>query len=115
MSLSGVHVLYTRDIEQTAFDITEIFHYFSKQWSSHTSLLAMQRLNIPTLNAKPSLVRRWASDLEGIGVKMSADAEKLFRKPIALATADETEWLRLPGVGVKTAQSVWREIHGVKS
>lgn len=112
VSLSGVHVLYTRDMQHTAWDIHECYHYFQKPWKSHTSLLEMQKLNIPTLNARPSLVRRWAADLTGIGVVHSEDAERLFKRPIALANADEMEWLRLPGVGVKTAQSVVREILG---
>lgn len=115
VSLSGVHVIYTRDIEQTAFDITEIFHYFSKRWLDHTSLLAMQKLNLPTLSGKPPLVRKWAADLEHIGVKLSDDAAKLFKTPIRLATADEVDWMRIPKVGVGTAQSIYREIHGVKS
>ncbi len=116
VSLSGVHVLYTRDMEQTVFDITEIAHYFAKRWHEHTSLLEMQKLNIPTLQSKPSLIRRWAADLEGIGVVKSADAERAFKKPILLATADEMDWVRrVPGIGVKTAQSIWREIHGVKA
>ena len=113
VSLSGVHVLYTYDITHTAIDIIQAFHYFQKDRSAHTSLLEMQKFNIPTLDRKPSLVRRWAADLDGVGVKISADAERAFKKPILLATADEVDWVtRVPGIGVKTAQSIWRQIHG---
>lgn len=114
VSLSGVHVLYTRDLVQTAFDICECWHYFQKPWRSHTSLLEMQKLNLPTLNGKPSLVRKWAADIDGIGVKHSQDAEQLFRKPVALANSEETDWLRIPGIGVKSAQSIVRQIMGVR-
>lgn len=114
VSLSGVHVTYTRDIVHTAIDIVEWYHYFQKRWKDHTSLMEMQKLNIPSLTGKPSLVRRWAADLDGIGVKFSDDAAKLFKKPITLATSDEMDWLRIPGIGVKTAQDIWREIHGVQ-
>lgn len=113
VSLSGVHVTYTRDVVHTANDIIHWYWYFQKRWKDHTSLLEMQKLNIPTLNGKPTLVRRWAADLEGIGVKMSEDAARMFKTPIALASADETEWVRLPGVGVATAQAIWREVHGL--
>jgi ERCC4-type nuclease len=113
VTLSGVHVTYTRDVAHTAQDIIEWYWYFQKKWRDHTALLEMQKLNIPSLTGKPSLVRRWAADLEGIGVKLSDDAARIFKRPITLATADEVDWVRVPGVGVKTAQSIWREIHGL--
>jgi hypothetical protein len=115
VSLSGVIVTYTRDLIHTANDIIHWYWYFQKAWKAHTSLLELQTLNIPALSGKPSLVRRWAYDLDGIGEKHSEAAAKLFKKPITLATADEIDWVRVPGIGVKTAQSIWREIHGVKT
>lgn len=113
VALAGVIVCYTRDPGHTAYDIVEWFHYFQKRWKDHTGLLEPTKVNIPHLLGKPSLTRRWAHDLEGVGVKYSLDAERLFKKPYALATADESEWLKIPGVGVKTAQSIVREIMGV--
>lgn len=114
VSLSGVHVTYSRDLTHTAIDIIEWFHYFQKKWKDHTSLLEMQKLNIPSLSGKPSVTRQWAAALDGIGVKLSGDAEKLFKKPIQLATSDEMDWLKMPGIGVGTAQSIYREIHGIR-
>lgn len=114
VSLSGVHVLYTRDMQHTAWDIHEAYQYFQKKWHTHTSLLEMQKLNIPTLHDHPSLVRRWANDLTGIGVVHSEAAEQLFKKPILLANSDERDWLRIPGLGVRSAQKIVREIWGVQ-
>lgn len=114
VSLSGTIVDYSRDPFHTAYNIGEWFHYFQKKWSGHTSLLEMQKVAIPALTGKPSLVRKWAVDLDDIGVKLSEDAEKLFKTPIALATADETDWLKLRGVGVPTAQKIIRQIWGRK-
>lgn len=114
IALSGVIITYTRDINHTAFNICEIFHYFQKQWRNHTSLLEVQKLNIPALSGKPTLTRRWASDLEGVGVKFSIEAERMFKTPINLAHSDETEWLRIPGIGVRTAQDIVKEINGWK-
>lgn len=112
VQLSGVIVDYSRDPFHTAFNITEWFNYFQKRWDGHTSLQEIQKVAIPTMHSRPTLLRKWANDLEGIGTKMSADAERLFRTPIKLATSDESDWLRVPGVGVKTAQAIWREING---
>ena len=115
VALSGVYVIYTRDITHTVADIHECYQYFRKKWDDHTSLRETRKLNLPTLHRKPNLTRLWASDLEGIGVKHGEDAERLFRKPITLANADEIEWMRIRGVGAPTAQAVVRQIRGVKS
>ena len=112
IQLSGTCVIITRDIEHTAFNIAEMYHYFQKKWEDHTSLLEVQKIAIPDMNNHPSLVRRWASNLDGIGVKMSQDAEQIFKTPIALAEADESAWLRIPHVGVATAQQIVRQIRG---
>lgn len=112
VALSGVPVTYTRDILHTVKDIVELYWYFQKAWDKHTALLQMQRLNLPALNGKPSLTRRWAANLEDVGVKLSDQAARKFKTPIALATADETEWVKISGIGVSTAQGIWREIHG---
>lgn len=114
VALSGVIVCETKDPFDTAYNIVEWFHYFGKKWDDHTSLLETMKLNIPSLSGKPSLTRRWACDLEGIGVKHSIEAERMFKTPIALATADEMRWMSIDGVGAKTAQSIVKEIQGVR-
>lgn len=125
MSLGGVIVCYSRDIHQTAYDICELYHWFQKRWLDHKSLLAMHRgyfwqqdgrtdqlMAIPTMSRKPSLVRRWAAELKGVGVSLSEDAERVFKTPMALATADELDWLRIPKIGIAKAQSIVKEIGG---
>jgi ERCC4-type nuclease len=114
VQLAGVIVDRTRDIGHTAFDIVDWFHYFQKPWEGHTSLLEMQKVAIPTLNAKPSLVRKWAFALDGVGTKTSEDIAKHFRYPLKLANASEQDFLKIPGIGVKTAQSIVKQIWGGK-
>ncbi len=115
VSLSGVLVIYTKSPFHTAFDLCELFHYFQKPWSGHTSLMEMEQLQLPTLTARPGLARLWAACIEGIGVKLSSAADRLFgHSPIKLATSDEMEWLKIPGVGVPTAKSVVNQIWGRK-
>lgn len=111
VQLAGTSVIITRDMEHTAYNIGEIYGYFCKRWEDHTALLEKQRLNIPDLKGKPSLVRRWAAELEGVGVKHSMDAERLFRTPAELAKSDETDWMQISGIGVKLARSIIREIN----
>jgi ERCC4-type nuclease len=113
-AMAGVIITQSRDLTHSAFNIGEWYHYFQKRWDDHTSFREIQKIAIPTLGGKPTLVRKWANDLDGIGTKLSGDAERLFKTPLALANADESEWLRIPGVGIKTAQSIVREIWGQK-
>jgi ERCC4-type nuclease len=125
VSLGGVVVLYTRSIAHTAFDITELYHWFQKPWNKHTSLQQLHLgsfwqqdgrtdalMSIPSLTRKPSLTREWAARLPGIGVKKSEDAERLFASPRALANADEEDFMRIPGVGIGTAQKIVKQIGG---
>lgn len=111
VQLAGTSVMITRDIEHTAYNICECFSYFQKRWEDHTALLETQKLNMPSLTGKPSLVRRWASELEGVGVKHSMDAERIFRTPFELAQGDEQDWIQVPGVGAKLARSIVKQIH----
>lgn len=111
----GFDVVYTRDIFQTAYDVTEAYHYWNKKWKDHTSLLELQKFALPCLTGEPSLTRKWAHDIRGIGIKHSEQAEKVFKSPIKLATASEMEWLRIEGIGVDTAQRIVREINGISA
>lgn len=110
MAYSGVIVNYTKDLAHTAYDICEIFHYHEKKWDDHTSLREIHKLAIPQLMGRPSLTRQWASCIEGVGVKLSEDAERMFRKPHRLANSDELDWIRIPGISVAKAQDIVRQI-----
>lgn len=114
VGLTGVQVLYTRDPFHTAQDVVNCYHYWQKQWGDHTAMRAVQKLNIATLQRKPSLTRKWADSIEGVGVKFGEDAERLFRTPVRLANSEETDWLKIKRVGVALAQSIVRQIRGVR-
>lgn len=114
VSLSGAIVTYSRDPQHTGVNVAEWFHYFQKRWKDHTSLRELPKVAIPTLNAKPTLTRKWAFAIDSIGEKLSDFATRQFKTPIALATADEAEWLKIPGVGVRTAQQIVREVNGYR-
>lgn len=109
---TGVIIGYPKTPWHTAYDVIEWFHYWNKPYASHRSQREIQKVSIPTLNFKPSLLRKWAADLPGVGVELSEAAERKFRKPILLAKADESDWLTIPGVGVKTAKQIVKEIQG---
>lgn len=109
---TGVIICYPRNMWQCAYDVCEWFHYWQKPYHEHKSLREIQKVAIPTLEYRPTLVRKWANAIQDVGLVLSKDAERLFRKPIALATADETDWLRIKGIGVPTAKKIVKEIRG---
>lgn len=110
LRLSGIVLDYTRDPFHTAFNIAEWWHYGQKAWDSHTSQIQLHQVPIPHLTRKPSLVDKWLYSIDGVGHKKAALAKRQFKTGLALANADESEWLKIPGVGVKTAQDIVREI-----
>lgn len=114
VQMSGAYVCCPRTLFESAYQIHEWYHHLRKRWADHGALLEMHAITLPSLRERPSLVRRWAKELDGIGVKLSDAAARTFKTPRALADADESEWLKVPGVGVKTAQSIYREVLGLK-
>jgi ERCC4-type nuclease len=114
VALSGVIITPSMDLPHTAYNIVEMYHYFQKKWNSHTSLLEVHKSAIPTMDGKPSLTRRWANDITDIGVAYSIAAEKIFPNAHALANSSESDWMRIDGIGPKTARKIIQEIRGWK-
>jgi ERCC4-type nuclease len=112
VQLAGTPVIMTRDLDHTAFNLVSMYRYFQKKWEDHTSLTEVQKLNIATLAGKPSLVRRWAEELEGVGGKIGQAAAQIFDTPLALAQADEEQWIKVPGVGAKLARAIVKSVRG---
>jgi len=115
VALSGVTVTQSLNQWHTGYNICEMFAYYQKPWKSHTSLIEVQKVAIPTLMGKPSLTRKWATDIDDIGVVMSLQAEEKFKTPIALANSEERDWLTLEGMGVPRARRIVRDIRGWKA
>jgi NAD-dependent DNA ligase len=61
---------------------------------------------------RPSLVRRWARELDGIGVDLSKQVERRFPRPIDMTLASVQDWMEIPGVGKKKATSLVKDIQG---
>lgn len=111
VSHGGVIVKFTRDLNHTAFNICEDFHYYQKRWKDHRSLMDIHIPQIPSLKLRPSLRRLWAFHCPGVGMVGSESAEKYFPTAHALAVADEGQWVRA-GIRVGDAQEIVRRIRG---
>ncbi len=114
VQMSGMPWIQSIDPWHTAYNICEMYHWYQKPWSKHTSMLQTQTHNLPEFYGKPSLTRKWAADITDIGVKYSQIAESMFKTPIRLANSQERDWMRIKGIGAKTARQIIKEIQGVK-
>lgn len=116
VALSGVIITHSRDLQHTAINISNIFNYFQKKWNQHTSLLEIHKPKLPAMSLNiqqfPTLTRRWAADIDGVGSKYSIEAEELFKTPIRLATSDELDWVRIGNIGAATAKKIVKQIQG---
>jgi ERCC4-type nuclease len=61
---------------------------------------------------KPSLVRRVATQLEGIGWEKSAAVAAKFSSVLDMIVATEAEWQTIPGIGKGLAARAVRQLLG---
>lgn len=112
LQLAGTNVIITRDLEHTAFNIVEIYQYFQKKWDNHTALREVQKYPLANVNGKPRLPKQWAAALDDVGVKLAEAADSAFKTGRELANADEVDWVRIPGISVRMARKIVKEIRG---
>jgi len=64
------------------------------------------------LLTKPSLVRRVAKELPGVGLVRSAEVAKKFSSVEQMINAGVKEWSSVPTLGKGTAAKIFQAIHG---
>lgn len=112
---TGIKVIRAFNRYETAQILADIYTWFTdKGYDGHKSHLAMDTSRDPdrSLLVKPSLVRRVASQLPGIGLEKSAAVSKVFPSIESMIAAPEELWRNIPGIGVKIAANVVRAIKG---
>lgn len=106
----------THNVRETCQEIRNLHHWWSgsgKAWGEHGSLKVIYDPPPPVvLFEKPSLARRWANQLSGIGWEKSAAVARHFRTARAMADAEIREWTDIPGIGKGIATKAYREIRG---
>lgn len=107
-TLEGVVIKQTRDEQETARVIVDLYWFWQKALEEHTST---RRLYQPAyLDSKPPLAWKWANDLGGVGFKRGKAAARYFGSASALANAPVEEWEKVDGIGEKLARQIVREI-----
>jgi ERCC4-type nuclease len=112
--MTGVVVYHCMGMKETVDLITTLDEWWSKDWDKHKGHLAMYKTTQtgPYMSLrKPTLLRRMASELPGIGFGRSKAVEELFKTVPAMLSATEEEWLEVEGIGKVTAKLCWDALH----
>ena len=94
--LMGVNVLYSTGVKGTAEIIRSIHAFF--QTIDHTSLKQFYSPS-PSLMTNPSLLRRVAKELPGIGWERSLLVESHWKSIRDMVNATPEEWTQIDGIG----------------
>jgi ERCC4-type nuclease len=110
-----VHLMvkYANTVEDTAHIVKGMWQWYRKPWQQHKSGLVIYTPPPPAaLWLKPSLVRRVATQLEGIGWEKSAAVAAKFSSVLDMIVATEAEWQTIPGIGKGLAARAVRQLLG---
>jgi ERCC4-type nuclease len=118
--LTSLEVFYsltvrlTRSVEETVDTLRQLDRWWGKPWNKHNSIMmkATPATRVSLAPGKPSLVRRVAVELPGIGIDRAKLVEKEFRSVVEMVEAPEHRWEGIPGIGKQTARMVVRAVRG---
>ena len=109
----GVRVTLTGTTSQTADWLFQLNRWWTgKEYDDHKAHLAFDNSTAISLVSRPSLVRRVAKELPGIGWGRSGNVAKRFHSVVEMAMADWRTWAEIDGIGKATAQRVVRALEG---
>ena len=106
--LIGIVVKRSADVKETAAIIKALWDNFQTPPNKHGSLhqIYTQPSCESVLLMRPSLVRRVAKELSGIGWGRSQVVAERFKSVRELVDADAKDWQGIDGIGKKTAEKV---------
>jgi len=109
----GVKVWHTTTQEATVAWLSALNHWWTgKTYEEHRAHLNFDTSAGLTLISKPSLVRRVAKELPGIGWERSGAVARRFNSVVDMAVAPQSEWEEIDGIGRTMAQRIVRAMEG---
>lgn len=110
---AGILAFHTENVRGTADVILALYQNFQTSPDQHQSLNQIFKPSTPSVQlVRPSLLRRVASELPGVGWQRSGVVSEHFASVKAMVDADWKEWASLEGIGKKTAQRVVKSLGG---
>ena len=111
--MGGIRIHHVRNAEEGALWIKGAYHWFQRE--EHKSHLVMysgkELYSDKALLLKPSLARRIAAELPGVGAKKSAAVAARFRNLAEMSQATEKDWMQVDGIGKGLAKQIVKAIH----
>jgi ERCC4-type nuclease len=119
----GLSIAQTSTLQETSVWLSALYNWWGGDgnggWDSHKSHLAF---NVSAdirfgagrdraLLVRPSVLRRIAAELPGVGYEKSGEIEKFFGSMEALFFATESDIACVPGIGKGIAAKVWGALH----
>lgn len=117
-NLANVRVRFTSTRADSIGYIAALYNWWQKDWTKHSSHLALPShiddhpRDISRMFRRPSVLRRVASALPGIGWTRSQSVAARFKSVAVMVKASEQDWLSIPGIGVKTATAICKALEG---
>lgn len=113
-TVEGVTVKRVGSEKESATVLIDLWHWWQKPIESHTSTKKWggekKQLGLGDAG-KPSLVRRWAAELPGVGWELAKRVEDKFGCVHGMVLAEERDWITIQGIGKETAKRIMLEIH----
>jgi ERCC4-type nuclease len=121
-NMAGIRCRIVRDARSTVQMITYLHHWWSKPYARHSSHLTIhkgmdfrvhdEKVRVSGSIYKPSLCRRIAAELPGVGITRSLDVEKHFNRSVgAMWEAAQEDWKSIPGFGSASSRIAWEALH----
>jgi len=109
----GVIVKRSLSVNETVAQVKNLWQLFQRPPSEHQSLKQLYTAPAPgVLLSKPTIVRRVAKELDGIGWERSIAVADKFKTIRAMVNANVDDWQSIPGIGKKTAVKVVEQLNG---
>lgn len=110
----GVHVQHTQSRVETVRWLASLDSWWAKPWSEHRGHLALYHKTgvWPHTFVPPSLVRRIAAELPGVGWERSGAVSDHFKSVLEMVRASETDWQEIDGIGKTLAKRIVSALEG---
>jgi ERCC4-type nuclease len=110
--LCGIQVKRTSNVVETAAQIKSLWQMFHKPPDKHRSLEKFyhQPMRVDLLK-QPSLIRKIAAELPGIGWERSKEIAVKFGSVANMIDAGVADWMKIPGIGKSLAQASVAALH----
>lgn len=108
--MAGIRVVHTDSQNGTVQHIMALHHWWSKEWSEHHSMQAIYEPK-PVTMTKPTLKRRFANLIPGIGWEKSEAVANHFQSVADMVEARPEEWQQIDGIGKGIAHKAYAVLH----